>query len=112
MDWMEKHHLNYIDPILAAGRLQDINALATTQRKCIRVAAGANFFAHAPTIFRDFEIIPVAQLITYQIALFMFDFLAGNLPESFTEEWLLTDIELLLNMGECLETTTTFTFPY
>jgi len=96
-------HLNYIAPILAAGRVQISMLLLPKQRKRIRVAT---------TIFRYFEILSLAQLITYIIAFFMFDFLAKNLPESLLENGLLTETKLLLKMGESLETTTTFTFLY
>ena len=59
------------------------------QRKFIRIAAGAAYNADASNIFKELDILPLNQLITYSIALFMFDYLAGNLPESYTGEWVL-----------------------
>ena len=45
-------HLNYIAPVLAAGCVQDINALAAKQRKCIIIAAGGAYNADASNIFK------------------------------------------------------------
>ncbi len=83
--------LNYCSTLLTAAQSKHFKPLQSLQRKAARIMAGAAYNDPAPPIFFELNILPLKQLIKYNIAIFMFQYNYGLLPESFTGTWIRND---------------------
>jgi len=57
--------------------------LAALQQRVIIILAGAAYTANTTELFYELDILPLDQLIIYNISCVMYDYNYGNLPESF-----------------------------
>ncbi|HAO15611.1 MAG TPA: hypothetical protein DDE71_08650 [Tenacibaculum sp.] len=64
-----------------------LNKLFSLQKKAIRAICNANFRAHTKPLFQELRILPLSELIKFNQLTFIFDYLQGKLPESFTNIW-------------------------
>ena len=60
-----------------------ISSIFKLQKRAIRILASANYRAHTKPIFDRFEILTLHKIYIYQIALFMFNYNSGMLPDIF-----------------------------
>jgi len=81
-------HLNFISTLLSCISSKQFKSLAALQRRVIRILAGAAYNADTIELFYDLNILPLEQLIIYNISCIMYDYNYGNLPESFIGTWI------------------------
>ena len=62
--------------------------MADLQRRVIRILAGAAYNTDTTELFYELDILPLDQLIIYNISCVMYDYNYGNLPESFIGTWI------------------------
>ena len=76
--------------ILAWGNANKsiLKPLEILQKRAIRTINKAHFNSHTEPLFKSCEILKVADLFTYQAAMFMYDFTHGKLPLSFNKTFI------------------------
>ena len=67
------------------------------QKNAIRIVAGAKHNSHTEPLFKNLQILPLPDLITFNKLQFMHRFTQKFLPESFDEVWVRNAIR---NIGE------------
>ena len=80
-------HLNYCNLLFSLLNKSKLNKLFSLQKKAIRAICNANFRAHTKPLFQELRILPLSELIKFNQLTFIFDYLQGKLPESFTNIW-------------------------
>ena len=81
-------HLEYCCNILGMAPEKYLKPLKTVQKKAIRIVCGAAYNEHTPPLFKENNILPLAELIKYNIMKFMLDYKLERLPLSFSDTWI------------------------
>ena len=58
------------------------------QKRAIRIVTNKRHNSHTVPIFKDLEILPLKESAIYKTILFIYDYISGQLPESFLNAWL------------------------
>ena len=90
-------HLLYAIQIWSCSRSGPIGELFKMQKAAIRIVAGAKYNSHTEPLFKELQILPLPDLITYNKIQFMQRFTQQFLPESFNDVWVRNAIR---NIGE------------
>ena len=90
-------HLLYAIQIWSCSRSGPISELFKMQKAAIRIVAGAKYNSHTEPLFKELQILPLPDLITYNKIQFMQRFTQQFLPESFNDVWVRNAIR---NIGE------------
>ena len=81
-------HLEYCSNILCMAPEKYIKPLKIVQKKAIRLVCGANYNDHTLSLFQDEKILPLAELIEYNIIKFVLDYKLQRVPSAFSNIWL------------------------
>jgi hypothetical protein len=81
-------HLVYTVEIWGSASTQSINTIAKKQKQAIRLISGSKYNAHTQPIFKNLEILPLTQLITFFNLKFMHSFIYKSIPKAFHETWI------------------------
>ena len=57
------------------------------QKRLVRLITNAPYLAHTADLFRQERILPIDQLIEYNVCKFMFEYRQGTLPRAFDNTW-------------------------
>jgi hypothetical protein len=81
-------HLTYCPIIISCAMTQNLNKLAQIQKKAIRIISYKIYNTHTSPLFKDLNILPFNQLLTYNKLLFMHSVIYKYSPSSFYRIWL------------------------
>jgi hypothetical protein len=81
-------HLIYAIQLWSCTSQSLINSLFKLQKKAIRIIANAKFNAHTEPLFKQLEILPLPDLISFFNLQFMHRFIYNLLPLAFVGEWM------------------------
>ena len=70
--------------MIPASSLKRINKL---QKKAVRAIAGASYLAHTGPLFKKLKILPIQDIIQFNILVFLSSYKWGKLPETFAGTW-------------------------
>ena len=75
-------HLNYCCLIYNCATDSSLSSLIKLQKRAIRVVSKAKYNSHSGRLFKELNILPLKQLIDFNILMFMYDIENYNLPDS------------------------------
>lgn len=81
-------HLEYCSNILCMAPEKYLKPLKIVQKKAIRLVCGADYHDHTSPLFKEENILPLAQLIDYNIIKFVLDYKLNRLPDAFSNLWI------------------------
>ena len=83
-------HLNYCNTIWGFTSNNNLDRILKLQKRAIRIITHSNFLSHSKPLFRQLEILPIHDMLSLNMAAFMFS-LYNNapLPMSFKEHFIL-----------------------
>ena len=93
-------HLEYCCNILGMAPEKYLKPLKIVQKKAIRIISGASYNEHTPPLFKENKILPLAELINYNIFKFMLGCLAHGLKTD--------NVELMLCAIQMISTSPMF----
>ena len=82
-----RSHLEYCCNIYSMCNQTTIRPLTLLLKRTVRTVASKNRFAHTKELFKDLNILPVPEMIEYNVLKFMHKFVHGNLPSTFDNTW-------------------------
>ena len=90
-------HLLYAIQIWSCSRSGPVNEIYKMQKAAIRIIAGKSYNAHTEPLFKELQILPLPDLISFSKIQFMQRFVQNFLPTSFNDTWIRNAIR---NIGE------------
>ena len=81
-------HLEYCSNILSMAPEQYLKPLKVVQKKALRIVCGKKYNDHTQQLFKKEKILPLAQLIEFNMIKFMADYKLGRLPNAFSGTWI------------------------
>ena len=81
-------HLEYCSNILSMAPEQYLKPLKVVQKKALRIVCGKKYNEHTRQLFKKEKILPLAQLIEFNMIKFMADYKLGRLPNAFSGTWI------------------------
>lgn len=84
-------HLEYCSNILSMAPEQYLKPLKIVQKKALRIVCGKNYNAHTQPLFKEENILPLAQLIDFNMIKFIADYKLGRLPNAFSGTWIVNN---------------------
>ena len=81
-------HLLYAIQIWSCSRPGPINEIFKMQKAAIRIIAGKTYNAHTEPLFKELQILPLPDLISFSKIQFMQRFVQNFLPSSFNDTWI------------------------
>lgn len=82
-----KSHLEYCCSLFTCFNKSTLNPIHTLLKKAVRIIDNAGPRDHTEQIFKKFEILPVPDMINFNIAKFMHKYFYDLLPTTFNETW-------------------------
>ena len=80
-------YLNYSSHFLSMLPCKVFNRIRNLQKRAIRAVYKKSHLAHTSNLFKESRILPLDDLIRYNILNFMSLFSSNSLPNAFKEEW-------------------------
>ena len=80
-------HLNYSSIVLSCCTKAALNPLLVIQKKAIRIINKKNYRHPSAALFADSEILPLKNLIDFNLLRFIYDYKNDKLPSSFADNW-------------------------
>ena len=90
-------HLLYAIQIWSCSKSGPLNEIFKLQKKAIRIVAGTSYNSHTEPLFKQLEVLPLPDLISFTKIQFMQRFKQKFLPTSFDDTWVFNAIR---NIGE------------
>ena len=79
-------HLNYCNMIWGFTSKTNLNRIHKLQKRVVRIITHSNFLCHSDPLFKQLQILPIHDIILFNVATFMFMLLKNiPLPDSFKE---------------------------
>ena len=89
-------HLLYSIQIWScSSNSNDINELFKLQKAAVRIISNAKYNAHTEPLFKNLNILPLPDLISFSKLQFMQRFSQKNLPASFNDTWVKNNIRAI-----------------
>ena len=82
-----KSHLEYCNVVFTCCNKTTLKPLEITLKKTVRAIQGVGPRDHTAEIFKELNILPLADMINYSVAKFMHKFYHDLLPETFNDTW-------------------------